>query len=139
MVNSRAIICHGPFSQNLSLIPPFILRVASVQSKFPWVIQKYFSSVQQVTFWPKQLLLHLRRSDIKIAKEATDITREKSYELYFRCKVGDQDQIWGPKICCSSCSRTLAGWLKGTHKSVPFAAPVVWRELKGCLKDCYFA
>jgi hypothetical protein len=43
-------------------------------------------------------LPHLRRSGIKIAKEDTVTIREKIYELYFACKVGDQDKIWGPKI-----------------------------------------
>jgi hypothetical protein len=61
-----------------------------------------------------------------------------AYELYFGCKVGDQDKVWAPKICCSSCSRTLAGWFKGTHKSVPFAVPMVWREHRHHLKNCCF-
>jgi hypothetical protein len=63
----------------------------------------------------------------------------KAYELYFGCKVRVQDKILAPKIFCSSCSRALAGWFKGTHKSMPFAVLMVWREPKGCLKDCYFA
>jgi hypothetical protein len=62
----------------------------------------------------------------------------KFYELCFGCKIGDHEGVWVPKICCSSCSRALAGWLKGTHKSVPFALPIVWREPEGCLNDCYF-
>jgi hypothetical protein len=62
----------------------------------------------------------------------------KAYELYFGCKVGDQDKVWVPKICCSSCSRTLVGWLKGTHKSMPFAVPMARREPREHLNDCYF-
>ena len=30
-------------------------------------------------------------------------------EISFGCKVGDQDQIWAPDICCSPCSRILSG------------------------------
>lgn len=63
---------------------------------------------------------------------------KKAYELYFGCKVGDQDKPWAPKVCCSSCSRTLTGWLKGTHKSMPFAVPMVWREPRNHVDDCYF-
>lgn len=63
---------------------------------------------------------------------------KKAYELYFGCKVGDQDKSWAPKVCCSSCSRTLTGWLKGTHKSMPFAVPMVWREPRNHVDDCYF-
>lgn len=63
---------------------------------------------------------------------------KKAYELYFGCKVGDQDRSWAPKMCCSSCSRTLTGWLKGTHKSMPFAVPMVWREPRNHVDDCYF-
>jgi hypothetical protein len=62
----------------------------------------------------------------------------KVYELYFSGLVGDQDKVWTPKICCGSCSRTLAGWLKGTHRSMPLAAPMVWREPRNHLDDGYF-
>jgi hypothetical protein len=33
----------------------------------------------------------------------------RAYELYFGCKVGDEVKVWGLRICCVSCSRTLAG------------------------------
>ena len=61
-----------------------------------------------------------------------------AYHLYFGCKVGDQDRVWAPKQSCSSCARTLQGWLKGTHKSMPFAVPMVWREPRDHVADCYF-
>jgi hypothetical protein len=62
----------------------------------------------------------------------------KAYELCFGCKMGDNERVWVPKICCSSCSRALAGWLKGTHKSMPFAVLMVWREARDRINDCYF-
>jgi len=34
---------------------------------------------------------------------------ENAYELHCGCKVGDGDKVWAPSICCSSCSRILAG------------------------------
>jgi hypothetical protein len=75
---------------------------------------------------------------LKLQRKLLSQYVRKAYELYFGCKVGDQDKIWAPKICCSSCSRTLAGWLKGTHKSMPFAVLMMWCEPKDSLKDCYF-
>jgi hypothetical protein len=61
--------------------------------------------------------------------KATVIIVRKVLELYFDYKVGDQDKVWAAKIFCNSCSRTVAGWLKGTHKSMPFPVPMVWHEL----------
>ena len=81
-INCRMIIRLSPVSRNPSLVPPSILRVLSVQKeRFLCVFDKYFSRVQHVAFLPKRaelLLLHLRRSGIKIANEATIKTLEKS-------------------------------------------------------------
>src|ERR1043165_5708572 len=63
---------------------------------------------------------------------------KKAYHLYFGCKVGDQDKVWASKICCNTCSRTLTGWLKGTHMSMSFAVPMIWREQQNHVNDCYF-
>ena len=46
-------------------------------------------------------------------------------------------KVWAPKICCGSCSRTLTGWLKGTHRSMPFAVQMVWLEPCSHLDHCY--
>jgi len=32
-----------------------------------------------------------------------------AYELYIGCTIRDQDMVWVLRICCRSCSRTLAG------------------------------
>ena len=68
------------------------------------------------------------------------ITRvvKKAYELCFGCIVGNQDKSWAPHSCCSRCSRYLRGWLIGTHQSMRFAVPMVRREQKDHLTDCYF-
>ena len=63
---------------------------------------------------------------------------KKAYELYFGCKVGDQDKVWAPHICCKHCAVNLRGWVQGTALSMPFAVPMVWREQKDHYTDCYF-
>jgi len=62
---------------------------------------------------------------------------KKCYELYFRCKVGDQDKSWAPHICCVTCVRLLTGCVNGSHK-MPFAVPLGWRESKYHSSDSYF-
>ena len=62
----------------------------------------------------------------------------KAYELYFGCKVGDQDKSWAPHICCSSCAANLRTWLNGSRSSMPFAISMIWREQKDYVNDCYF-
>ena len=34
---------------------------------------------------------------------------KKDCELYFGCKVGDQDKSWTPDICCITCVSFLTG------------------------------
>lgn len=62
---------------------------------------------------------------------------KKSYELYFGCKLGDQDKSWAPHSCCNSCVTLLTGWLNGS-RHMTFAIPMVWREPKDHSTDCYF-
>ena len=62
---------------------------------------------------------------------------KKCYELYFGCKVGDQDKKWAPHICCLSCVKKLTGWVKGNGK-MKFGVPMVWREPHDHSSDCYF-
>ena len=54
-------------------------------------------------------------------------------------KIGDDiHKPWAPTYCCSCCSRSLRGWLAGTHASMPFGIPMIWREQKDHVTDCYF-
>ena len=64
-------------------------------------------------------------------------TVKKAFELYFGCKVSDQDYSWATHSCCSRCSRYLRCWLIDSHQSVPFAVPVVWRKQKDHLTEGY--
>ncbi|UYV84365.1 hypothetical protein LAZ67_X001944 [Cordylochernes scorpioides] len=62
---------------------------------------------------------------------------KKCYQLYFGCKVGEQDKTWAPHHCCEICARRLTGWIKG-ERHMPFAVPMIWREPKDHSSDCYF-
>ncbi|XP_076066912.1 uncharacterized protein LOC143040106 [Oratosquilla oratoria] len=63
---------------------------------------------------------------------------KKLYELYFGCKVGDQDKSWAPHICCVRCTSSLSAWVKGKGTGLMFGVPMVWREPKDHSTDCYF-
>ena len=62
----------------------------------------------------------------------------KLYELYFGCKVGDQDKRWAPHVCCVGCSSSLSAWYKGTGSGLTFGVPMIWREPLDHSTDCYF-
>lgn len=60
------------------------------------------------------------------------------YFAYFKVKIGDQDKSWAPHKVCKQCVESLRMWTKGTRKKLPFGIPMVWREPKDHLSDCYF-
>ena len=62
---------------------------------------------------------------------------KKKHEFYFGCTFGDKDKSRAPYLCRSRCSWYLRGRFIGTHQSMPFATPVVWKEQKDHLTDCY--
>ena len=43
-----------------------------------------------------------------------------------------------PTLCATTCEEMLRDWAKGKRKSLPFGVPMVWREPKEHLTDCYF-
>lgn len=63
---------------------------------------------------------------------------ERAYMAYFGVKLGDQDKYWAPHSICKQCTEHMRQWTKGTRKSMRFAVPMVWREPKNHLDDCYF-
>ena len=63
---------------------------------------------------------------------------QAAYELYFGCKVGDQDKAWAPDVCCLACSSLLLQWIAGKNRKMPFAIPMVWRVPSNHDTDCYF-
>lgn len=63
---------------------------------------------------------------------------KKAYNLYFGCKIGDQDKSWAPHICCNYCGTALEQWLNGKKPSMRFAVPMIWREPTDHVSNCYF-
>ena len=56
---------------------------------------------------------------------------------YFGCKVGDEDKEWAPHICCNCCRTSLLFWFDGKRKQMPFGVPMIWREQRDHVFDCY--
>ena len=62
----------------------------------------------------------------------------RAYKHYFGCKIGDQDKTWAPHFCCATCYVKLIKWWTGKGSAMSFAVPMIWREPKEHLTDCYF-
>lgn len=71
-------------------------------------------------------------------RETISFQIKDAYRRYFGFPIDDRDKNWLPKICCSSCARSLRGWLKGSHKCLPFMKPAIWSEPQNHQNDCYF-
>jgi hypothetical protein len=63
---------------------------------------------------------------------------KKAYFAYFHVKIGDQDKAWAPHIVCKSCVENLRQWTKGQRNKLAFGIPMIWRESKNHVDDCYF-
>ena len=63
---------------------------------------------------------------------------KRAYKAYFQVPLGDQEKKWAPRIVCHNCEEMLRDWTKGKRKGLPFGIPMVWREPKEHLRDCYF-
>ena len=63
---------------------------------------------------------------------------ERAYLAYFGIKLGDQERYWAPHRVCKQCTEHLRQWTIGTRKSMGFGIPMIWREPKNHIDDCYF-
>ena len=63
---------------------------------------------------------------------------KKAYQAYSGVELGDQDKLFAPHICCKACVENLLDWRNKKRKSMPFGVPMVWREGKDHITDCYF-
>ena len=69
-------------------------------------------------------------------KNITDFVK-KGYLAYFGVRLGDKDKLWAPHIVCKSCVKLLRSWTKG-GRQLKFGIPMVWRERKDHVTDCYY-
>lgn len=61
-----------------------------------------------------------------------------AYHQYFGVKLGDQEKPFAPHICCKTCVESLRSWSNNKSSHLPFGIPMVWREGKDHITDCYF-
>ena len=89
-----------------------------------WYVCRYYISKKQV--------LH------KIVKGTISWI---AYKKYFRMYMGDQDKPWVIRtnhVMCGFWRTTLAGWLRGRKKAMPFGVARVWGEQKNHHDEFYF-
>lgn len=70
-------------------------------------------------------------------KNISDFVK-KAYVGYFGVRLGDQDKTWAPHQVCKTCTEHLRQWTNGKRRSLKFGVPMVWREPKNHVDDCYF-
>ena len=70
-------------------------------------------------------------------KSIIDFVR-KAYYAYFGMKLGDQNKSRATHVVCKTCVEHLRQWTFGTRKSMRFGIPMVWREPRDHVEDCYF-
>ena len=63
---------------------------------------------------------------------------KKIYLTYFGVPLGDQDKSWAPYQICTTCVETLRSWSEEKNAKIKFGVPMVWREQKNHVDDCYF-
>ena len=69
--------------------------------------------------------------------KATDLGK-KTYEEYFGVRLRHQDKSIAPYTCCKTCVKSLLEWNNKKEKKMAFGKPMVWREMKDPITDCYF-
>ena len=59
------------------------------------------------------------------------------YQLYFNLPRGDQDKFWATLVICKAYPSGLHDWYKKRKTSMPVLIPMIWRQTKDHLTDCY--
>jgi hypothetical protein len=62
---------------------------------------------------------------------------KQRFHLYFGWKVRNQDKSWVYHMYYVRCVWRLNNWANGS-RYVPFAVPMVWREINYDSTDCHF-
>ena len=63
---------------------------------------------------------------------------KQTYHAYFGMKLVDQDKAWAPHMVCKPSTEYLHQWSKGKKTSPKFGIPMVWKEPRNHVLDCYF-
>ena len=64
---------------------------------------------------------------------------QKAYFEYFRISYEDEGKPWAPPDVCIECRTLFYAWKKDKRNvKIPFTSPMVWREQKEHVTDCYF-
>ena len=66
------------------------------------------------------------------------VLSKKIYLAYFGVPLGHQDKSWVPHQVCTTCVETLRSWSQGKNAKLKVGVPMVWREPKNHVDDCYF-
>lgn len=61
-----------------------------------------------------------------------------AYLHYFGFPVGNTSKTWVPKLFCNACRTKLYKWSTGESVYFSFYQPMLWREPKNHVDDCYF-
>lgn len=73
----------------------------------------------------------------KSGKIITDALKH-AYLHYFGFPISDTDKPWVPKLFCNACRTKLYKWSLGENVYFSFSLPMLWREPKNHVDDCYF-
>lgn len=73
----------------------------------------------------------------KIGKNISKALRD-AYSYYFGFSVANTHKPWVPKLFCKACSTKLYKWSLGQEVYFSFLMPMLWREPKNHVDDCYF-
>ena len=72
-------------------------------------------------------------------KDVISIVLSKQFTLLvLEYRFGDQDKSCAPRQVCTTYVETLRSWSQGKNVKLKFGVPMVWREPKNHVDDCYF-
>ncbi|XP_022826353.1 peptidyl-prolyl cis-trans isomerase G-like [Spodoptera litura] len=72
------------------------------------------------------------------ARPLQDVAVTNCGQLVRVSDIRNQDKYWLPHMCCYSCHKNLTNWFNGKPTKMPFGQPMIWREPKDHVSDCYF-
>lgn len=76
----------------------------------------------------------LKENQRKVITEAI----KKSYLDYFGIDLKYKDKSWTPSKACKTCVEHLRQWSNGKRSCLKFETPMIWKEQRDHLNDCYF-